>query len=164
MKTVIPFASIIILAFAYHFTAHKSQERHKLKTIGAQMEIQSDKVAQVASRVNFNYSTEPYNEISKQLGIKLYWDTLNPKIEDALAYAFENEIYMQIGVTHPCIKSTFFHEIGHILMGHHKSNCKKDYWTELEVEADYFAYYVLGKNTLASDYCLEYWMKVHSKY
>lgn len=129
-------------------------------TPGSQMQKQVDRVSSIAKGINLSCDNSDLHYIAQELGLELHWDSLKAR-PDYWGYARRNEVHMEIEGCHPCTKSVFFHEVGHILLGHTTGGCTKDYESQMEVEANYFAYYVFEKIGFGKNACVNTFINNH---
>lgn len=100
-----------------------------------------------------------YRNVAAAVGTVVYWrDETLPEAEKGrllggegwhvMGYQADDHIGMYYPPCHPRALRVFFHEIGHLVLGHGEG---MDYEDEMEIEADYFAAELLRAYNKRSD-------------
>lgn len=145
MKTLYYLTSMLITLFLVRMM---HVNKHENTTRGANLERKVKMVVHISKDYDLDKcETKSYEYICDELGINLYWSIPNAEQKKAgrLAYASGNDVVMLISRCDYYVNEVFFHEIGHILLGHQGENHHLDYEEVKEVEADYFSMYVMDK-------------------
>lgn len=138
------FILMIVTAFAFHFLlGEESEPTPTGATTGATLQYHVDRVAKIAKGVDWTCDSYAFEHVTDRLGLSLHWDTVEISEQGAWAFAVRDEVHMQIGVCHRVAQEVFFHEVGHILMGHCGPRKAISYTGAKEVEADHFSLYVM---------------------
>ena len=140
------FILMIGTALMFHFLlGEESQPAPTGETLGAVMQSHVDKVSTIAKEVDWICNTYPFSYVVDHLNIEIHWDTVDIIEQGAFAFAIDREVHMQIGVCHPAVIEVFFHEVGHILMGHCSNRQNISYSDIMEEEANYLSMYIMNE-------------------
>ena len=136
MKTIPIIIGFFVTAFGVH-SINKSSSTDL--TDGAYFNSEVVRISNLAKGLDFKVcGYEGFVIMCERLDLEIYRDTTGQFCKGHLACATDKIVVFETDWCDPCIVDIFFHEIGHVVLGHYGDDNK-----DAEVQADYFSFEVL---------------------